>query len=266
MKRGYPFSLVAALLLLALAAFVVPSFFAPARADSQAYASASRSRTFALLGTPPADGWFYYCPNCTAGSNPCAAGGTGAVAQRIAGAWRCDGGSAATVAGAGTAGNAFSYWSGSSSLGSTAAATDGQLLIGRTGNTPQAATLTAGSGISITNGAGSVTVAATGGSSYTVYTATLTQSGSGTPTAVVHQNTLGGSVTVGRASTGTYNLERTGAFPSGKVFCTVGNSTGGGVGACQRVSDNVVSLTFFDGSGFAAEADGTFSAEIRVFS
>lgn len=42
--------------------------------------------------------------------------------------------------------------------------TDGQLLIGNTtGNTLTKATLTAGSGITITNGAGSITIAATGG-------------------------------------------------------------------------------------------------------
>ncbi len=42
--------------------------------------------------------------------------------------------------------------------------TDGQLLIGNsTGNTLTKATLTAGTGVSITNGAGSITIAATGG-------------------------------------------------------------------------------------------------------
>jgi hypothetical protein len=42
--------------------------------------------------------------------------------------------------------------------------TDGQLLIGNsTGNTRAKSTLTAGSGISITNGSGSITIAATGG-------------------------------------------------------------------------------------------------------
>lgn len=42
--------------------------------------------------------------------------------------------------------------------------TDGQLLIGNsTGNTLTKATLTAGSGVSITNGAGSITISATGG-------------------------------------------------------------------------------------------------------
>ena len=42
-----------------------------------------------------------------------------------------------------------------------AALSDGQLLIGSTGNAPVAATLTAGTGISITNNAGSITIAQT---------------------------------------------------------------------------------------------------------
>lgn len=41
--------------------------------------------------------------------------------------------------------------------------TNGQLLVGSTGNPPQPATLTAGTGISITNDAGSVIITATGG-------------------------------------------------------------------------------------------------------
>jgi hypothetical protein len=47
--------------------------------------------------------------------------------------------------------------------------TDGQLLIGNsTGNTLAKSTLTAGTGISITNGAGSITIAATGGGGTTI--------------------------------------------------------------------------------------------------
>lgn len=45
---------------------------------------------------------------------------------------------------------------------STAALTNGQLAIGSTGADPSPATLTAGAGITITNGAGSITVAAVG--------------------------------------------------------------------------------------------------------
>ena len=41
--------------------------------------------------------------------------------------------------------------------------TNGQLLIGSTGVNPVAATITAGSNITVTNGAGSITIAASGG-------------------------------------------------------------------------------------------------------
>lgn len=58
--------------------------------------------------------------------------------------------------------NSFMYPGASGVLSSTAATTDGQLLIGRTGNTPLAATLTAGTGILITNGAGTIQIATTG--------------------------------------------------------------------------------------------------------
>lgn len=40
---------------------------------------------------------------------------------------------------------------------------DGQLIIGKTGGNPQIATLTAGTGLSIVNGAGTITLNATGG-------------------------------------------------------------------------------------------------------
>jgi len=43
----------------------------------------------AALGTP-ADGSVIYCSDCLYNSNPCTAASTGALAKRIAGAWRCD--------------------------------------------------------------------------------------------------------------------------------------------------------------------------------
>ena len=58
--------------------------------------------------------------------------------------------------------NALQYNAGSGSFGAIGPLTDGQLVIGSTGNTPQAATITAGAGISITNAPGSVTIAAAG--------------------------------------------------------------------------------------------------------
>lgn len=55
----------------------------------------------------------------------------------------------------------------SSAISWTAAPTDGQLLIGSTGLTPVLNTLTAGAGISITNGPGTITIDNTGGASFT---------------------------------------------------------------------------------------------------
>jgi hypothetical protein len=43
---------------------------------------------FAHLGTP-ANGTFVYCPDCTI-TNPCASGGTGALAKRLNGIWICN--------------------------------------------------------------------------------------------------------------------------------------------------------------------------------
>jgi hypothetical protein len=76
--------------------------------------------------------------------------------------------------------NAIQYNAGSGALGAVGPPTDGQLIIGATGAAPQAQTLTAGSGIAITNGAGSVSIAATTG---TAGTGIYRQVMSATPTA-----------------------------------------------------------------------------------
>lgn len=62
---------------------------------------------------------------------------------------------------------------GASNAITSLALTNGQLPIGNTGSDPTAATLTAGTGVSITNGAGSITIAASGGGlTWTVVTGT----------------------------------------------------------------------------------------------
>jgi hypothetical protein len=63
--------------------------------------------------------------------------------------------------------NAIQYNAGSGSLAGLGPLTNGQIVIGSTGNPPQAQTLAAGSGITITNTPGKVTVAATAGSAST---------------------------------------------------------------------------------------------------
>jgi len=59
--------------------------------------------------------------------------------------------------------NSVQYNAGSGNLGGVGPLTNGQVLIGSTGNPPQAQTLTAGSGITVTSGAGNITVGAAGG-------------------------------------------------------------------------------------------------------
>ena len=65
--------------------------------------------------------------------------------------------------GSGGATNSVQYNAGSGGFGGVGPLTDGPLVVGSTGNPPQAQTLTAGAGIAITNAPGSVTIAATGG-------------------------------------------------------------------------------------------------------
>jgi hypothetical protein len=79
--------------------------------------------------------------------------------------------------------------------------TNGQLLIGNTtGNTLTKATLTAGTGITITNGSGSITIAATGGGGGTV----TSVGGTGTVNGITLTGTVtsSGNLTLGGALTG----------------------------------------------------------------
>lgn len=61
---------------------------------------------------------------------------------------------------------------GSSNFNFVGPLTNGQILIGSTGADPAVATLTQGSGIAIVNGAGSITISATGNAPYTEVTTT----------------------------------------------------------------------------------------------
>ncbi len=72
-----------------------------------------------------------------------------------------------TLTVSGNTANTFLYSDSSKDVASTAAPTNGQLLIGSTGAAPVVAALTAGTGVSVTNGAGSITIANTGVTSLT---------------------------------------------------------------------------------------------------
>lgn len=103
-------------------------------------------------------------------------------------------GGAVSIAVSGTTNHALQIGNASGSLTSLGVATNGQLPIGSTGADPVLATLTAGTGISITNGAGSITIATNGSS--TVNTLTGNTGGAISPSAG-NINTVGtGSITI----------------------------------------------------------------------
>lgn len=92
--------------------------------------------------------------------------------------------------------------------------TDGQLVIGSTGVDPAAATLTAGTGVTITNGAGSITINATGsGLTWTDVT--------GTTQAMAVNN----GYTANNAGVVTLTLPSTAAY--GSIVAVVGKGAGG---------------------------------------
>jgi hypothetical protein len=105
--------------------------------------------------------------------------------------------------------------------------TDGQLLIGNsTGNTLSKATLTAGSGISITNGSGSITIAATGGGG------TVTSvSGTGTVSGLTLTGTVtsSGSLTLGGTLSVNLASSVTGTLPIANGGTGLTSGTSGGV-------------------------------------
>jgi hypothetical protein len=116
--------------------------------------------------------------------------------------------------------------------------TDGELLIGNTtGNTLTKATLTAGSGISITNGSGSITIAATGGGGGSGTVTSVDVSGgttgltfSGGPVTTSGTITMAGKLSVGNGGTGATTLTGVVIGNGTSAFTTVTAPTGAIVG------------------------------------
>ena len=121
----------------------------------------------------------------------------------------------------------FIYGAASNTLGSTAAATNGQLLIGSTGVPPVAATLTGASHVTVVGGAGSITLSTDAQSTNTASTI-VARDASG--------NFAANVATLAGATNGASLLEFTGAG------ITVAGNTGLGTNNPQYVLD-VVSTT-----------------------
>lgn len=100
--------------------------------------------------------------------------------------------------------NAALYVGAAGLLTSSAALTDGQILVGSTGNPPTPTTITAGTGISVTNAAGSITIATAPGSQVTSFSAGTTGF---TPNSATTGNiTLAGTLSVANGGTGLTSL------------------------------------------------------------
>jgi hypothetical protein len=132
--------------------------------------------------------------------------------------------------------------------------TNGQLVIGATGGAPQTAPLTAGSGITITNSAGGITIATTGGSGGTglyrqVMSATPTSATTGLTnwlnqgSATVADSTVGITMTVPPAGTGTHISGRFIAAPTApyKITALIAATRNSG-------ATNQVGIGWYDGS------------------
>ena len=104
---------------------------------------------------------------------------------------------------------------------------------------------------------------------YKVYTALLSQSGTNAPTAVVLENTLGGTVVWTRTSTGSYLGTLTGVFTANKTFCTttIGMYLSGGSNSIGLVRNSVDDVFLFTNRGIAGTDAilNNASIEIRVY-
>jgi hypothetical protein len=133
---------------------------------------------------------------------------------------------------------------GAASNGITSLAlTNGQLAIGSTGADPSAATLTAGTGVSITNGAGSITISASGaGLTWTVVTGT-TQSAS-----------VNNGYIANNAGQVTVTLPATSAVGDVVAVTGINNATG------WKIAQNAGNQIFFGASSTTAGTGGSLTS------
>lgn len=131
---------------------------------------------------------------------------------------------------------------GSSNAITSLALTNGQLPIGSTGADPSAATLTAGTGVSISNGAGSITInAAGGGLTWTVVTGT-------TQSMAVNNGYIANNAGVVTAT-----LPATSAVGDVVAITGINNATG------WKIAQNAGNQIFFGTSSTTAGAGGVLT-------
>ncbi len=174
-----------------------------------------------------------------------------------------------TIAGLASANSATLVTSSAGIPSFTASLTNGQVLIGSTGATPTPAALTAGTGISITNAAGSITIANTAPLSATLPTIQQFTSGSGTYTTPAGVKYIaiqmvggggGGAGSSNNATGGTGGTGGTSLFGTSLLTCTGGaggnNATPalGGAGGTATITLPAFGYSFTGQAGSGAIA------------
>lgn len=102
-----------------------------------------------------------------------------------------------------------------------------------------------------------------GTATYRKYVALLTQSGVAVPTAVVLENTLGGTPTLGRPNIGEYTITLTGAFTANKTVLFITPRDGETFGARWTDANTITIVTYSGLSSDNILNNTTF--EIRVY-
>ena len=156
-------------------------------------------------------------------------------------------GSTNGLTGLATANSATFFTTSSGVPGWTGSMTNGQLLIGSTGTSPALGTITAGTNISITNAAGSITINSTGAASFA-----WNNVASGTQALVANQ----GYITNNGASLVTYTLPATAA--QGTIISIAGFSTGG-----WALAQNASQQIFFGNQSTTAGVGGSLASTNR---
>jgi hypothetical protein len=153
--------------------------------------------------------------------------------------------------------NAIQY-NNAGQFGGAGPLTNGQLLIGSTGAAPQGQTLTAGSGVQITNGAGSITVSSTSTGSRIQHVASTIKRGNPLTSLLAGHNVTAGNLLIVatdwyQGTAGNPTISDTLSTPFTRV---VSNSNTGNsavaifIGTAAASGSNTVTLTFPAGASF----------------
>lgn len=120
----------------------------------------------------------------------------------------------------------------------------------------------------VADASGILRTSATSTGTYKVYTALISQSGTSAPTATVLENTLGGTVILGRTGTGNYTFTLTGAFTLSKTFISFNFGSNAGVSPAVALSRVDANFCRVQVSSAGVDSDNIINGsflEIRVY-